>query len=302
MRRWRELLSGVAFEHLRYVPSIVRTFKDWKRFLRDYLFLKGKGAVFSLRNGIQIATSEPHDVATLVVVFAKREYGTVPEDATIVDLGANIGAFSIYAAASTERSIVYAYEPEPHNFGLLTRNITLNGMDGRIHPMKLAVTGREETRPLYLSESPLHSLYRQRPNQASIEVPCIGLADLFDRHSLDRIDLLKIDCEGAEFEILYGAPTARLQSIGAIRMEVNVARAPGSSFAELQAFLESHGFELELRPTKAAVAWFRSLEGGERKPGDEPRHVTGPEVVSPEALEPEAMTPRKSLHPRGLDA
>lgn len=280
MRRWRELLTGVAFEHVRYVPAIFEGFQDWRRFLLDYVLLRRRGAVYSLRNGLQILTSQPQDVATIAVVFAKREYGTIPEDAIVVDLGANIGAFSLYAAASTERSVVYAYEPEPRNFDLLRRNIRLNGLEQRIHPNRFAVTGRKERRALYLSESPLHSLYPQGHDQESIEVPCIGLADLFDRHELGRIDFLKIDCEGAEFEILYGTPEEMLRRIGAIRMEVNVAKTPGRSFGELQGFLESHGFELELRPTKAAVAWFRNLGRDESLPvnGTTPSRAFSPQA------------------------
>lgn len=270
MRCRSEVLTRVAVEHLRYLPCIVRAFKDWRPFLRDYLLLQG-GAAYTLRNGLQIETSGPQDVATLAVVFAKEEYGSIPEDAVIVDLGANIGAFSLYATASTERSVVYAYEPEPHNFDLLRRNIRRNGMTGRIRPSKYAVAGREETRPLYLSESPFHSLYPAHPAQRSIEVPCLGLADVLARHRLEGIDLLKIDCEGAEFEILYGTPPETLRRVGEVRMEVNVNDSPGQSFAELQGFMEAHDFELLFPPTKAAVAWFRNAH---REPQE--THPLGP--------------------------
>ncbi len=282
MRRLRELLNGVAFEHVRYLPSIVRAFKDWRRFLLDYAFLQSRGALYSLRNGLRVLTSGSQDAATLAVVFAKREYGAVPEDAVLVDLGANIGAFSLYAAASTQRSVVYAYEPEPRNFALLKRNIALNGMEGRISPVQSAVTGQVERRRLYLSRSPLHSLYPGARGQESIEVPCIGMAELFERHELDTIDFLKIDCEGAEFEILYGTPAHRLRNIGAIRMEVNVANLPGRSFGELQRFLATHGFELEAGPTKAAVAWFRRLKRREGKPEHGGGIRVGPAGISSE--------------------
>ncbi len=69
------------------------------------------------------------------------------------------------------------------------------------------------------------------------------MADIFDTHHLETCDLLKLDCEGAEFEILYGAPASCLARINEIRLEYQVdPRKSGYDTDSLLAFMEEHGF------------------------------------------------------------
>ena len=130
-----------------------------------------------------------------------------------LDLGAGIGYFSLLAASIVgDRGQVFAFEPEPGNFGLLTLSINENGFSNiRAHPH--AVSDREET--VLLGENlqignatGIRSDGRARrdgePSRTHL-VRSVVLDAVLD--ALDRLDLIKIDIEGAEPRALEGMRT-----------------------------------------------------------------------------------------------
>ena len=83
----------------------------------------------------------------------------------IIDVGANIGVYSIFAA-NANNTIVYAFEPMIDNFKLLSENIRLNQLEKRILPFNSAVGVKKEKRNLYLGESPFHSFLPAKESSA----------------------------------------------------------------------------------------------------------------------------------------
>ena len=95
-----------------------------------------------LRNGLLLhLSSHPHDLITVFTVFAKVEYGKVPKNGVILDVGANIGIFSVYAAKNGAK-VVHAIEPNEEAFSILKRNILENGFSDIITPHRFAVSDR----------------------------------------------------------------------------------------------------------------------------------------------------------------
>jgi FkbM family methyltransferase len=140
--------------------------------------------------------------------------GQIPPGETLLDVGANVGVFSLYAA---KRGIpVYAVEPEAQNFALLTRNIHLNGLGARITPINVAFSDHDGFEQLFLSRlqpgAALHSL--GRTSNSSGEAFASGLAqrvvtcsiDSFvERYPDSRPRHIKIDVDGAEAKVIAGA-------------------------------------------------------------------------------------------------
>lgn len=142
----------------------------------------------------------------------------IEESATVVDIGAHIGAFSLFAAVQAVSGRVCAYEPFPGNFDLLMKNLEFNKISNVVAVRK-AVSGRQGKERLYLdprSESG-HSLVKETSNW--IDVPTITLGDLFEHHSILSCDFLKLDCEGAERDIILETPLHILQRIRRIALE-----------------------------------------------------------------------------------
>src|SRR5690349_476725 len=92
--------------------------------------------LLKLRNGLifEVAQKE-HNVGILWEVFREGSYAPalpgLPSDPTIVDIGGNIGATTLFLLKNLARARVYVYEPEPLNCELLRRNLEINGFSGR---------------------------------------------------------------------------------------------------------------------------------------------------------------------------
>jgi len=76
-----------------------------------------------------------------------------------------------------------------------------------------------------------------------LEIQCVTLDDVFKKNKIDKCDLLKMDCEGAEFEIIYNASSECLDKIEEIRMEYHCFEE-GQTVQKLIDFLKDAGFKL----------------------------------------------------------
>ncbi|MFA5162185.1 MAG: FkbM family methyltransferase [Elusimicrobiales bacterium] len=164
----------------------------------------------------------------------------------ILDVGANLGWYSLTLSHAANPA-VFAFEPEPHNYQLLSDNIKLNGKTN-IHPQNMAVDKTPGTKTLYLYKKcnlGRHSLIKSRKSVGSVEVEATTI-DAFAARQLQgkRIKLLKIDTEGNELNVLLGAK-ATLPQIDNILSEFSPAIISGLNqnprdFIDL---LEQQGFK-----------------------------------------------------------
>jgi FkbM family methyltransferase len=162
---------------------------------------------------------------------------------TVVDLGAAIGEFAI-AAASHPVSRVLAFEPSPASVALLHENASLNRLEN-IEIFDLAVSDKAGTARLDTSGEPLQMTTRAG-NAQSIEVRSITLSEVLALAG-GEIDLLKIDCEGAEYEILMSSTGFVLDRIHRIVLEYHDHRAD-VLHTDLIRHLAGSGFEVEVFP------------------------------------------------------
>ena len=124
---------------------------------------------------------------------------------TVVDVGANIGWYTLFASRAVGRDgLVIAFEPDPTNFALLKRNIEANGCRNvRLEQKALSNKGGSVTLFRHESNQGMHSLLWLDEGENSIEVEAVRLDDYFRDHSR-RVNLVKIDVEGAEGMVLEG--------------------------------------------------------------------------------------------------
>lgn len=119
----------------------------------------------------------------------------------VVDIGANIGIFSIYLALMHPEVAIYSFESSKTNYGHLLKNIAENGVKN-VTPINLAIT--EDGRDCYCSTVEGGNTGGADIFQAVGEKCGSMTLDAFINNNGKKIRLLKIDCEGAEYEILYG--------------------------------------------------------------------------------------------------
>jgi FkbM family methyltransferase len=129
----------------------------------------------------------------------------VKKGMTVVDVGANVGYYTLLAARLVgENGKVFAFEPGPDNLALLKQNVKENGYKNVVLVQK-AVSDKTATARLLIdrSSSGGHSLSAFRDSADFVDVETVSLDEYFAGRS-ERIDVLKIDAEGAEMAILNG--------------------------------------------------------------------------------------------------
>ena len=123
---------------------------------------------------------------------------------TVVDIGAHIGLFSLYAQGKGAARI-FAFEPNPMSFDAMMRNISLNRARN-IRAFKVAVLSGTTSIIFHIPTSKFKdrsSLFEiVEEDHDDIYVDCISLDDFVERNELTNIDFLKLDAEGAEHKIL----------------------------------------------------------------------------------------------------
>jgi len=167
---------------------------------------------------------------------------------TFVDIGANIGLYSLMAAAHGV-SRVYAIEPNPFSFSVLARNIAANGFDAVIIPLCLAMSNRSSIVTFKLGGPHAGTIQNEiigegiHPGGMSITTASFTMDELFRVQGISGVNHLKIDVDGLEPEILRGA--TELLSDGALKsvlVEDNSGNEGGES--ELISFLGQFNFSL----------------------------------------------------------
>lgn len=190
------------------------------------------------------ASMRPH-----VEKVLRGEYDVpgAPVPALVLDIGANVGAFALWAKRRWPSAYIICYEPEPENCRLLRANI-----EGNARLEECAVICDGSLR-LYEGRSNCgeHSLFPGEEQGKEFERSVVGVGP----HRLARCDFLKLDVEGAELAILLGYP--HLAGVQAIALEWHSEDLR----TLIRHYLTSKGFALvedkPWRPDRGIMKWRR---------------------------------------------
>ncbi len=166
----------------------------------------------------------------------------------IIDIGGHLGFFALYAALLNPVVPIYSFEPHEGNFALLKENLKQNRVKNVV-AKNLAVASTVGQTTLQLSQEDLnHSTTRAiEPTGATQKVQTTTLERILEKNRIETCGLLKIDCEGAEFEILYNTPKSIFDRIPHIFLEYH-DWVGGQSSDALRQFLKNQGYHVEKYP------------------------------------------------------
>ena len=184
-----------------------------------------------------------------------EEYCQPERGDIVVDLGANVGVFSVKVAKIVgDEGRVIAIEPEPDNFALLLKNIRANELENVI-PIQKGVWSKKDKLKLHLSKYPeCHSFYgTNNPNRLMV-VEVDTLDNILRELGIKGVDFIKMDIEGSEIEALKGMGET-------LRKEVKLAIAAYHSISGKPTYktiipqLNKSGFEVH--HTKEGIIYAR---------------------------------------------
>ncbi|HXE84565.1 MAG TPA: FkbM family methyltransferase, partial [Gemmatimonadales bacterium] len=216
-----------------------------------------------LPNGVEIVHLNQYETDYLYKeIFEEQTYLKngiqLPDGATVVDIGANIGMFSLFVLSRCAEPTIYAFEPAPRVYDLLTANCAAYG--ARVHPLNLGVSDKAKSAPFTFYErssvfsgfhaddgedrAAIHAVVRNavrdeiaaaedvvesvvaeltadRLRHTTHECRLISVSDLIRERGIDKIDLLKIDAEKSELDILAGIEDTDWPKIAQIVIEIH---------------------------------------------------------------------------------
>ncbi len=263
-RRWRKPWKPVTY------ARAVRKIANWHEYITQPRH-PGKCVVYAMRSGAryyvpwqlfhvfqEVIVNDVHGLARLVPRLG--------ESPVVVDIGANAGYFAQLVAETVPSTEVWAYEPLPANFAVLKKNQEMNPrIAHQIHIFQQAVTGKHvEMVQIYTqvskTETAIASTFLEwaRGEKNSVAVPAVTLAEIIESYTPREIDMLKVDCEGSEYDILFGTPPELLARVRCIGMEVHTRPFLGASRKDMVAFLHAQGYTTDIavgRKGKNSLVW-----------------------------------------------
>lgn len=189
---------------------------------------------------------EGFDFGHILEIFEKNTYLKDFKNSTVIDVGASTADSSIYFAINGAKE-VYGLEPMKESYDIALYNIMINNLTNKVHLINAACSSKSGTIELNLSS--------KNPNANSIIpseivrasginfnskrlVDSISLKDIIYQYGLSKIDLLKMDCEGCEYEVFQNIDEETFSIINTIILEFH----EGLKF--LPDLLKGHGFQV----------------------------------------------------------
>jgi FkbM family methyltransferase len=222
----------------RYTVAIPFTYRNWWAVPLPKL---GMSIALELRNGtkylVRGGTSDLAAINETVILnpYLRSPYIVLPDDATVIDIGANIGDFTIQAARACPGGRVVGVEPIGAHVKMIEAQVALNRLSN-VRVVRAAVGATcQMTRVMAAGTT---SRVSERDDSAEV-VEMVTLERLMQDHSIDTLDLLKLDCEGAEWDILPAAERV-LPRVRQICMEFHCER--GWTATKLAEWLRARGF------------------------------------------------------------
>lgn len=219
---------------LRRMPELavaVRATAQWPALWRAYLGMGDLPYPFEFRSraGDRLVLHERGDLTTLWHLWFADEYAIPRGARTIVDLGANIGCFAVLAARTVPSSRIFCVEPFPQTFDRLRANVAANGLVDRVRTACCAVganpgTARFDARTSVPGHQRHFADIGGKNIADTVEVEVRTLGGVLEEAGFNEVDLLKVDIEGAEYELFDATPPEAVRRCRTIALEWHANR------------------------------------------------------------------------------
>ena len=269
----------VQFDHLKSVAEIHRNFENpWVIVLLRMGLIKTPYFLYRIKQQnrryallARPTTTSCADLFVLREVLVEEAYKDAlalltTKDIRLVDVGANLGSFTIWAHQVVGVREAFCFEPEPDSFRLLNFNLSLNNCS-TAKTYESAVGGESRMIRILLKKSSPGgtSIYGQNDSPEATNVPVIGFKKWLAEVE-GGFDLLKMDCEGAEWEIIRQTDPKQFLRFQVVVAEVHDDPEGKRSIPEFKRSMETLGFH--------TVRWDNKSQGlyvGTRTPIPAPK-------------------------------
>lgn len=186
-----------------------------------------------------------------------------PKNAVVIDVGANIGRWSLLSAKLFQTKKIYSFEPFLETYHRLRKNISLNS-SLNIETFNLALNNKSELVTMATASeknSGMNFISNTKSNSIN-QVESVTLDFFIQSHDIKKIDLMKIDVEGFEMNVLKGAQQMIQQHHPVIICEINdtLLAKNKTSPKNVFDFLVDHKYQIKKLPNMETVSILQPLE------------------------------------------
>jgi FkbM family methyltransferase len=193
--------------------------------------------------------------------------GKLPNNPLVIDIGANAGFFNVLLFSKNKNARVLAYEPLPSNIALFKKTIAKNALLKNIRLSQVAVTGiSKDSIDLFTEDTEDNTVVSSvfsdfnKLNQKKITVPAQSLTSIIQQNNFEKIDLLKLDCEGSEYDIIYNTDAAVLKKVNMMVVEVHQIDEDKYNLNSLDQYLRSLGYHTRSMPVQEGSYYLEAIK------------------------------------------
>ncbi len=185
---------------------------------------------------------------------------------TILDVGAQLGLMSkVFFDLTGASGKVFAFEPTPSTFQILCDTIRLNAMTGVIIPIQKAVSDKKGTTRFFVSDVPLDAAnslvnYERQQSTKGIDVQLTSIDEFVKDQNLSKVNFIKIDAEGAEYQVLLGARTTlnSCQPIVHLALHPEALKNFDSSLERIFELIRDHNYNILYKSKSMTLQDFKA--------------------------------------------
>jgi len=215
------------------------------------LKISNKEGIVFFKNGLKcIIRNKSDSIAFFENFFLKlntpeKEFEIKLND-IVVDIGAHVGYFTLIATKNANLGKTYSIEPHKESFEILKKNLVLNNITN-VNTFNVAITKSTGKIRLYIDKGNQigNTIIKNENYNESEYVDAFSLRDFVYNNNIEKIDFLKIDCEGAEFEIFLNLEKEVLKKINRISAEIHEYDSI-NSINQLKEFFEKNNFSVKI--------------------------------------------------------
>ena len=237
------------FEKIKIFKDTIKQIKNWHAPINLYLGISNKENIIYFKNGVKcIVRNKSDSIAFFENYFLKvnnpNERFEIKKEDIVIDVGSHVGYFTMYAANNANQGTVYSIEPYKESFEILKKNLKLNNLTN-VKSFNAAISKVTKQVTLYIDKNNQigNSIFKTDNTTESKKVDSFSLEDFVENNKIEKINFLKLDCEGAEFEILLNTNKELIKKINKISAEIH-ENYNTSSLEELVEFLEKNNFKV----------------------------------------------------------
>ena len=248
---------GTLLFKLKILVKAIKNLDNWYIFPLVYFrFIKKEFTYFNTKSKIKIKIRpNSTDLDTFSLIWLLQDYNkhgfVIKKNDNVIDIGAHIGIFSLYASQFCTNGKIFCYEPSSENYELLENNIITNKIKN-IFSNNIAISGKSEIITFYINpDNTAHSIFDT--TSKSIQIQSRTLQNIFDFNKLEICDYLKLDCEGAEYEIIESLPSEYFKKIKQIYIEYHFSDEKYDLLDNMIKKLEQLSFNLIVEPLEKGM-------------------------------------------------